>query len=61
MDDYDLVTVGGGLAGSTLGLVMAREGARVLIVEKTKGFRDPGSRRNLSALGQRRSPQVGCL
>ena len=40
MSDFDLVIVGGGLAGSTLGLVMAREGARVLIVEKTKEFRD---------------------
>lgn len=36
MTDYDLAIVGGGIAGSALGLVMARQGAQVLIVENSK-------------------------
>lgn len=39
-DRYDLLIVGGGLAGSTLGRAMAQNGARVLIVEKETAFRD---------------------
>jgi 2-polyprenyl-6-methoxyphenol hydroxylase-like FAD-dependent oxidoreductase len=37
---YDLVIVGGGLAGSSLGLSMARAGARVLILDREARFRD---------------------
>jgi len=40
MTDYDLVTVGGGLAASALGKAMAERGARVLIVERELEFRD---------------------
>jgi flavin-dependent dehydrogenase len=36
MDDYDLIIVGGGLAGLSLALVMSREGSRVLILEKSR-------------------------
>jgi flavin-dependent dehydrogenase len=38
--DYDLVIVGGGLAGSALAAAMAPTGARVLIVEREATFRD---------------------
>ena len=38
--DYDLAVVGGGLAGSTLGMALAKTGARVLIVEREAQFRD---------------------
>ena len=37
---YDLVIVGGGLGGSTLAKVMAEHGARVLVIEREKQFRD---------------------
>ena len=37
---HDLVIVGGGLAGTSLGACMARSGARVLVLERTKQFRD---------------------
>lgn len=37
---YDLVIIGGGLAGSTLGRAMALNGAEVLIVEKEPSYRD---------------------
>jgi len=38
--EYDLMIVGGGLAGSTLGRSMALAGFRVLIIEKETKFRD---------------------
>jgi 2-polyprenyl-6-methoxyphenol hydroxylase-like FAD-dependent oxidoreductase len=37
---YDVVIVGGGIAGSALGTVLARDGVDVLILEKTEAFRD---------------------
>ena len=38
--DSDLIIVGGGLAGAALATVMAREGARVLVLERERQFRD---------------------
>jgi menaquinone-9 beta-reductase len=38
--NFDVVIAGGGLAGSSLGGVLARAGLGVLVVEKEKGFRD---------------------
>jgi menaquinone-9 beta-reductase len=38
--DYDLLIIGGGLAGSTLGRSMALAGFHVLIIEKEMQFRD---------------------
>jgi 2-polyprenyl-6-methoxyphenol hydroxylase-like FAD-dependent oxidoreductase len=37
---YDLIIVGGGLAGSSLGLNMARAGVKVLILDREAKFRD---------------------
>lgn len=37
---YDLIIVGGGLAGSSLAGSMARHGARVLVLERAQRFRD---------------------
>jgi menaquinone-9 beta-reductase len=37
---YDIITVGGGLGGSALAKVMADHGARVLVVEREKQFKD---------------------
>src|SRR4051812_4818050 len=37
---HDLVIVGGGLAGASLGTCMAQSGASVLILERTEQFRD---------------------
>ena len=37
---YDVIVVGGGIAGSTLGGVLARAGLGVLILEKEARFRD---------------------
>jgi choline dehydrogenase-like flavoprotein len=38
--EYDIVTVGGGLGGSALAMAMAQQGARVLVLEQEKRFRD---------------------
>jgi flavin-dependent dehydrogenase len=37
---YDLIIVGGGLAGSSLAIAMTQAGARVLILEREPQFRD---------------------
>lgn len=37
---YDVLVVGGGLGGASLGKAMAERGARVLIVEREREFRD---------------------
>lgn len=38
--EYDIITVGGGLAGATLAKAMAENGARVLVVERERQFKD---------------------
>ena len=38
--DYDVVTVGGGLGGAAVAAVMAKAGARVLVVERETRFQD---------------------
>ena len=38
--DYDMIIIGGGLAGSALGRALAPHGVRVLIVERETRFRD---------------------
>ena len=37
---YDIITVGGGIAGSILARVMAEHGAKVLVLESASSFRD---------------------
>jgi menaquinone-9 beta-reductase len=37
---YDIITVGGGLAGATLAKAMAENGARVLVLERETRFKD---------------------
>lgn len=37
---YDIITVGGGLGGSSLAKAMAAQGARVLVLERERQFRD---------------------
>lgn len=40
MSTYDVIAVGGGLAGSTLGLLLAKLDLRVLILERERRFKD---------------------
>jgi 2-polyprenyl-6-methoxyphenol hydroxylase-like FAD-dependent oxidoreductase len=37
---FDVVTIGGGLAGATLGKALAERGLRVLVVEREREFKD---------------------
>ncbi len=37
---YDIITVGGGIAASTLAIAMAGRGAKVLVLEREKQFKD---------------------
>lgn len=38
--NYDIITIGGGIAGSTLSRRLAAHGLRVLVLERERGFRD---------------------
>jgi menaquinone-9 beta-reductase len=38
--EYDIITVGGGLGGATLAKAMAEKGARVLVLERERQFKD---------------------
>ena len=38
--DFDAAIIGGGIAGSSLANTLARNGARVLVVEREQQFRD---------------------
>ena len=40
MPRWDLIVVGGGLAGASLARAMAAAGARVLVFERERRFRD---------------------
>lgn len=68
MNTYDVVTVGGGLAGATLAGVMARHGARVLVLERETTFTDrvrgealfPWGAAELDRLGFRRTLLSAC-
>ena len=48
---YDLIIVGGGIGGSVLAKVMAEHGARVLVVERDKQFKDRVRGEGLHAWG----------
>ena len=37
---YDIITIGGGLGGSSLAKAMAEHGARVLVLERERQFKD---------------------
>ena len=37
---YDLIIVGGGIGGSALAIVMARDGRKVLLLEKSEHYED---------------------
>ena len=40
MADYDIITVGGGVGGSSLAKAMAERGYRVLVLERETTFKD---------------------
>jgi menaquinone-9 beta-reductase len=56
---FDLVTVGGGLAASALAISMAGKGARVLMLEKEKQFRDRVRGESLAPWGAGEAKELG--
>ena len=57
--DYDLITIGGGIAASALAKVMAEAGQRVLIVERETTFRDRVRGEWLAPWGVAETQQLG--
>jgi 2-polyprenyl-6-methoxyphenol hydroxylase-like FAD-dependent oxidoreductase len=58
---YDIVTIGGGMAASAFGAVMAKRGARVLILEKETKFRDRVRGEYLFPWGAAEARELGLL
>jgi len=56
---YDIVIVGGGLGGATLGGVMAAAGKRVLVLERTASFQDRVRGEVLAPWGCTEAREVG--
>jgi 2-polyprenyl-6-methoxyphenol hydroxylase-like FAD-dependent oxidoreductase len=58
---YDVLVVGGGLGGASFGKAMAEHGARVLIVEREREFRDRVRGEALHPWGVVEAERVGVL
>ena len=56
---YDIITVGGGLAGSVLALAMARNGQNVLVLESETAFRDRVRGEQLASWGTAEAKELG--
>ena len=61
MPDYDLITVGGGLAGAAIAKGMADRGARVLVLERELRFKDRVRGEYLTPWGAAEAQQLGVL
>ncbi len=59
MPDYDIITVGGGLAGSSLAMAMAGRGYRVLVIERDTAFRDRVRGEQMAAWGAADAKALG--
>jgi 2-polyprenyl-6-methoxyphenol hydroxylase-like FAD-dependent oxidoreductase len=59
--DYDIITVGGGLAGSSLAKVMAEHGSRVLVLERETEFKDRVRGEAMSPWGVADAERIGTL
>jgi flavin-dependent dehydrogenase len=58
-DNYDIVMVGGGLGGSALAKARAGHGARVLVLEREKQFRDRVRGETLAPWGGAEAEHLG--
>ncbi len=59
--DFDVVTIGGGLGGSTLASSLARGGRRVLVLEREKQFKDRVRGENLLPWGVAAARRLGVV
>ena len=57
--EYDIVTIGGGLAGAALAHAMARNGARVLVLEREEKFKDRVRGEGMSTWGTAEARELG--
>jgi len=58
---YDVVTVGGGLAGATFAKAMAERGARILVLERETRFKDRVRGEMLAPWGVAEAQELGIL
>ena len=58
---YDMISVGGGLAGSALAIAMARNGKSVLVLEAELAFRDRVRGEQLATWGVAEAKELGIL
>jgi 2-polyprenyl-6-methoxyphenol hydroxylase-like FAD-dependent oxidoreductase len=56
---YDIITVGGGLGGAALAKAMAERGARVLVLEREKQFKDRVRGEQMSPWGVAEARELG--
>ena len=56
---YDIICVGGGLGGSAIAKAMAEHGARVLVLEREKQFRDRVRGEGMSPWGHAEAARLG--
>jgi 2-polyprenyl-6-methoxyphenol hydroxylase-like FAD-dependent oxidoreductase len=59
--DFDVIVVGGGLGGSTLATVLARQGGRVLVLERETKFKDRVRGENMLPWGVAAARRLGVL
>ena len=57
--DFDLIVIGGGIAGSTLGTLVAGSGARVAVIERETEFRDRNRGEWIAPWGVREARRLG--
>jgi 2-polyprenyl-6-methoxyphenol hydroxylase-like FAD-dependent oxidoreductase len=60
-EQYDLILVGGGIAGSSLAGTVAKAGARVLVLERERTFKDRVRGEWLAPWGVAEAEQLGTL
>src|SRR3954464_2448887 len=59
--DLDVITIGGGLGGSTLASAVARKGRSVLVLEREKQFKDRVRGENMLPWGVAAARRLGVL
>ena len=59
--DLDVITVGGGLGGSTSAAAVARSGRRVLVLEREKEFKDRVRGENILPWGVAAARRLGVV
>jgi 2-polyprenyl-6-methoxyphenol hydroxylase-like FAD-dependent oxidoreductase len=59
--DVDVITIGGGLGGSTLATALARSGRRVLVLEREEKFKDRVRGENMLPWGVAAARRLGVL